>query len=111
MLRIKKITEVMGKHVYTTDGDYFGQVEDVNLMDNKIDGWKIRISGGFMNVLGGARGVIIPQQFVRSIGDVFIINKASIPSRDESIDMPSGPSIPASSGTGGSGFSGFETTN
>lgn len=88
MLRIKKMAEVVGKHVYTSDGDYFGQVEDVNLVDNKIDGWKIKVGGGFMSVLGGARGVIIPQQFVKAIGDIFIINKASLPSRDEGMEMP-----------------------
>lgn len=108
MLRIKKITEAVGKHVYTSDGDYFGQIEDVNLMDNKIDGWKIKISGGFMSVLGGARGVVIPQQFVRAIGDVFIINKASIPSKEDGLDMPSGQ-MSGNEGTAGSaGFSGFE---
>ena len=40
MLRIKKISAAVGKHVYTSDGDYFGQIEDVNLLDNKIDGWR-----------------------------------------------------------------------
>lgn len=109
MLRIKKITEAVGKHVYTSDGDYFGQIEDVNLLDNKIDGWKIKISGGFMSVLGGARGVIIPQQFVRAIGDVFIINKASIPSRDEGIELPNAGA--STSSAGNSGFSGFESVN
>jgi len=112
MLKIKKISEVVGKHVYTADGEYFGQVEDVNLMDNKIDGWKIRVSSGFISSLGGARGVIIPQQFVRSIGDVFIVTKGSLPSRDEHLDMPSGTSNSASSGgnsmmTSGSGFESF----
>src|SRR3989344_6201949 len=91
MLKIKRISEVLGKHVYTAEGEYFGQVEDVNLMDNKIDGWKIRVSSGFMSSLGGARGVIIPQQFVRSIGDVFIVTKGSLPSRYEHIDIPPGP--------------------
>tara|TARA_Y100000034_G_C6891093_1_gene409927 strand:+ start:2117 stop:2422 length:306 start_codon:yes stop_codon:yes gene_type:complete len=88
MLRVKKMTEAVGKHVYTSDGDYFGLIEDVNLLDNKIDGWKIKIGSGFMNLLGGARGVIIPQQFVRAIGDIFIVNKASLPSRDESLEVP-----------------------
>ena len=88
MLRIKKMSEAVGKHVYTSDGDYFGQVEDVNLVDNKIDGWKIKVSGGFMSLLGGAKGVVIPQQFVRAIGDVFIVHRASLPARDESIEVP-----------------------
>ena len=87
MLRIKNLTDAVGKHVYTSDGDYFGQVEDVNLVDNKIDGWKIKLTGGFMDILGGARGVIIPQQFVKAIGDIFIVNKASLPIRDEQVDL------------------------
>ena len=88
MLRIKKVTDTVGKQVYTSDGDYFGQIEDVNLVDNKVDGWKIKISGGFMGLLGGARGVIIPQQFVKAIGDIFIVNKGSLPAREDSMEMP-----------------------
>ena len=87
MLRIKKMSEAVGKQVYTSDGDHFGQIEDVNLVDNKIEGWKIKISGGFMSVLGGARCVIIPQQFVKAIGDIFIVNRASLPTRDEGMEM------------------------
>lgn len=87
MLRVKKLSEVLGKNVYTSDGDYFGQVEEVNLIDNKIDGWKIKVGSGFMNLLGGAKGVIIPQQFVKAIGDVFIVNKASLPIRDDAMEM------------------------
>lgn len=87
MLRIKKISEIIGKHVYTSEGDYFGQVEEVNLVDNKIEGWRIRVGGGIAGVLGGARGVIIPHQFVKAIGDVLLVNKASLPSRDESIEV------------------------
>jgi len=78
MLKIKKISDVLGKQVYTSDGDYFGQVEEVNLSDNKIDGWKIKVGQGFMSALGGARGVIIPHQFVKSIGDVFVVNSAAL---------------------------------
>jgi len=83
MLRIKKITEITGKNVFTSDGDYFGQVDDVNLAENKIDGWKIKVGSGFLSMFGGAKGVIIPHQFVRAIGDVLIINKNSLPSRSE----------------------------
>lgn len=83
MLRIKNISEVIGKKVYTSDGDFFGQIEEVNLIDNKIEGWKIRIGSGFVSVLGGARGVIIPHQFVKAIGDVVVINKASLPVRED----------------------------
>ena len=83
MLRIKKISEVIGKQVYTSEGDYFGQVEEVNLVDNKIEGWRIKVGSGFGGILGGARGVIIPHQFVKAIGDVVVINKASLPVRED----------------------------
>ncbi|MEI6731159.1 MAG: PRC-barrel domain-containing protein [archaeon] len=90
MLRIRKVSEVIGKHVYTAEGDYFGQIEEVNLVDNKIEGWKIRVGSGITSSLGGARGVIIPHQFVKAIGDVFIVAKTSLPSREDPSDMAEG---------------------
>lgn len=82
-MRIKKITDVLGTKVYTDGGDFFGEVEQANLCDNKIDGWKIRLGGSVMSLFGGVRGVIIPHQFVRAISDIFIINKAALPSPAE----------------------------
>ena len=100
MLRIDKLTQAIGKHVYTSDGDYFGMIEEMNLIDNKIDGWKIKVSGGFLGLLGGARGVVIPHQFVKAIGDIFIINKTSLPKRDEGMDVePMGNDNSLSSGS------------
>ena len=91
MLKIKKISEVVGRHVYTSEGDYFGQIEEVNLDDNQIEGWRIKVGNSFAGVLGGARGVIIPHQFVKAIGDVFIVNKGSLPAgRDEPVSVSSG---------------------
>lgn len=90
MLRIKKISEVIGKHVYTADGDYFGQVEEVTLVDNKIEGWRIRVGTGLAGSLGGARGVVIPHQFVKAIGDVFLITKANVPSAGEPMAVAAG---------------------
>jgi len=89
MLQIKKISEVVGKHVYTADGNYFGQIEEVNLVDNKIEGWRIKVGNALTAGLGGAKGVIIPHQFVRAIGDVFIVNKAAMPAQNESMDLES----------------------
>ena len=77
MLKIKKITEVIGKKVYTDTGDFFGEIEESNLIENKVEGWRIRVASSMGNFLGGARGVIIPHQFVKAISDVFIINKAA----------------------------------
>ncbi len=84
-MRIKKITEVVGAKVYTDSGDYFGEIEEANLTENKIDGWRIRVGGSVLALIGGAKGVIIPHQFVKAINDIFIINKSALPNPDSDI--------------------------
>ncbi|MDP3026529.1 MAG: PRC-barrel domain-containing protein [Nanoarchaeota archaeon] len=79
MLKIKKISETIGKKVYTDTGDYFGEVEEANLIENKVDSWRIRIASSMGSFLGGARGVIIPHQFVKAVGDVIVVSRASLP--------------------------------
>jgi sporulation protein YlmC with PRC-barrel domain len=81
---VKKITEVIGKRVYTDSGDFFGEIQDVNLIGNKVDGWKIKVGGDLLSLLGGAKGVIIPHNFVKAVSDIFIINKAAIPNHEPS---------------------------
>lgn len=85
-MRVKKITDAIGSKVYTDSGDFFGEVEEANLHENKVDGWRIRVGGSVMSLIGGARGVIIPHQFVRAISDVFIINRSALPSQDSEIE-------------------------
>ena len=79
-MRVKKISEIIGTRVYTDSGDYFGEVEEANLLDNKVDGWRIKVGGNVVSLVGGARGVIVPHNFVRAVSDIFIINKAALPS-------------------------------
>ena len=90
MMKIKKLSEVVGKRVFTDGGDIFGVVEEINILDNKIDGWRIVISrdSGMMQVLGGARGIIVPHQFIKAIGDVIIINRNAVPVRVDDEDLP-----------------------
>ena len=85
-MKIKKISEVLGKRVFTDSGEFFGEVEEANLFENKIDGWRIRVGGNVLSMMGGARGVIIPHQFVKSISDVFIISKSALPSQDAGVE-------------------------
>ena len=87
MLKIKKISDVLGRRVYTDDGEFFGEVEEANLQENKVDGWRIKVGGGIASYLGGARGVIVPHQFVKAVGDVFLINKTAIPVKEETSEM------------------------
>lgn len=81
-MEVKKISSLTGMKVYTDSGDFFGEVEEANLLDNKIDGWRIRVSGEVLSLIGGARGVIIPHQFVKAIGDIVLISKSALPSDD-----------------------------
>ncbi len=83
MMIIKKITDSIGTKVYTDGGDFFGEIEEANLQENRIMGWRIKVGGKIMSLVGGAKGVVIPHQFVRSIGDVFIINKSALPSQQD----------------------------
>lgn len=83
-MRIKKISEAVGTKVYTDSGDFFGEIEEANLQENKVIGWRIKVGSKIMSLIGGARGVIIPHQFVRAISDIFIINKSALPSSVES---------------------------
>jgi len=90
MLRIKRLSEVVGRKVYTDSGDLFGLIEEVNLLDNKIDGWRIVVSRGsdMSSLLGGARGIIVPHQFIKAIGDIVLINKTAVPVQEEPEELP-----------------------
>jgi len=82
-MKIKKISEVLGKNVFTDAGDFIGQVEEANLVDNRIEGWRIRVVNQISNMIGGARGLIAPHSFVKSIGDVFVMSKTVLPIRED----------------------------
>lgn len=85
MLKMKKISETYDMKVFTDVGEYFGDLEESIITQNKVFGWRVRSTkGSFLNkVLGSAKGVIVPHQLVKSIGDIMIISKAAIPSNAE----------------------------
>jgi len=81
MLKMKSLKETYDMRVYTDTGDYFGDVEESILSQTKVFGWRVRATkNSFLSkVLGSAKGVIVPHQLVKSIGDVMIISKAAVP--------------------------------
>jgi len=85
MLKMKRITETYDMKVFTDTGEYFGDIEESILTQNKVFGWRVRATKtSFLNkVLGSAKGVIVPNQLVKSIGDIMIISKAAVPSYNE----------------------------
>ena len=78
---MKNISEVSGVSVYTIDGQYFGEVEDAILSQNKISGWRIRTTNQkslLRKSLPSAKGVQVPHQLVRAIGEIMIIENANM---------------------------------
>ena len=78
--------------VFDDTGCYFGDIEEAIITLNRVFGWRVRAtrSSALSKVLGGAKGVIVPHNFVKAVGDVIIINKASIPSfTEEGSEAPS----------------------
>jgi len=89
MLKMRKVTESYDMRVFTDSGDYFGDVEEAILTSNKVFGWRVRASKNsyLAKVLGSAKGVIVPHQLVKAVGDIMIINKTAIPSATDD-DVP-----------------------
>jgi sporulation protein YlmC with PRC-barrel domain len=82
MLKMKRVSETYEMKVFTDTGEYFGDVEEAILTTTKIAGWRVKATkNSFLNsVLGSAKGVIVPHQLVKSVGDIMIISKAAVPS-------------------------------
>jgi sporulation protein YlmC with PRC-barrel domain len=85
MLRMKKITETYDMKVFTDQGDYFGDIEEAVLTPTKVSSWRVRATkNSFLSkVLGSAKGVVVPHQLVKAVGDIMIISKAAVPSYAE----------------------------
>ena len=82
MLRMKRISEVYNMKVFTEDGDYFGDVEEALLSENKVSAWRVRATRNsyLSKVVGNAKGVIVPHQLVKNIGDIMLISRQAVPS-------------------------------
>lgn len=85
MLKLRRISDVIGLPVYTDGGEFVGEVEELTILDNKIDAWKIIVSknSSLAAQLGGAKGIVIPHKFVKAVGDIVIISKSIAPTQEE----------------------------
>lgn len=86
MIKTFDITEVYNMEVFTDNGEFFGVVKEAVLGPNKILGWRVEATKNsyLAKVLGGAKGVVVPHNLVKSIGDVLIVSKSALPTYDES---------------------------
>ena len=82
MLNMKNIIDTYDMKVFTDSGEYFGDIEESILTQNKVFGWRVKSTrNSYLNkILGSAKGVIVPHQLVKSVGDIMIISKAAVPS-------------------------------
>ena len=91
-LNLKRISDIFEMKVFTDNGDYFGDIEECIVTLNKVYGWRVKATKNSVlnKLLGGAKGVIVPHQFVKAIGNIMIINKSAIPSyEDKKEEVPS----------------------
>jgi len=84
VLKTRKVTDIFGMRIFTDDGYYYGDVEEVILQSNKVYGWRVKAtkSSQLTRVLTGAKGVTVPHQLVKSIGDIMIVSKNALPSEE-----------------------------
>jgi len=80
-VNVKKLSEMFSKDVFTDKGKYCGQVKNVKIDLNKFRMGSIVLKakkGSYLTrILGGKKGVVIPYQFIKAIGDIVIIKHIS----------------------------------
>ena len=76
----QEITSLVGREVYSNDGVFVGEVEDLRLdmTDERVTGLALgQINRDlFDDRLEGANGVLLPYRWVRAVGDVVLVNDA-----------------------------------
>jgi sporulation protein YlmC with PRC-barrel domain len=75
----QEITTLVGREVYTKNGVFVGEVEDLRLdLDRQsVTGLALHQLNHelFSKEAKSARGVIVPYRWVQSVGDVVIVNE------------------------------------
>jgi len=74
-----EITSLVGREVYSNNGVFVGEVEDVrlNLDSEMVNGLALSELNKqlFSAAETGKKGVIVPYRWVRAVGDVVLINE------------------------------------
>ena len=76
----QEITSLVGREVYSNNGVFVGEVEDLRLdmTDERVTGLALgQINRDlFDDRLEGANGVLLPYRWVRAVGDIVLVNDA-----------------------------------
>lgn len=74
----QEITSLVGREVYSNNGVFIGEVEDLrmDIESNSVTGIALhRLNDElFEDYVGGNRGVMVPYRWVRSVGDIVLVN-------------------------------------
>ncbi|RBI64532.1 PRC-barrel domain-containing protein [Halomicrococcus sp. NG-SE-24] len=74
----EEITTLVGREVYSNNGVFVGEVDDVrlNLDATTVTGLALgRLNDElFSNRINPSQGVILPYRWVRAVGDVILVN-------------------------------------
>ena len=74
----QEITTLVGREVYSNNGVYVGEVEDIqlNLDEEVVTALAVADLNHqlFEDVVAGNSGVLVPYRWVRAVGDVILIN-------------------------------------
>lgn len=74
----QEITSLVGREVYSTNGVFVGEIEDIklDLGTEIVTGLALREPNGelFGEQVRGTRGILIPYRWVRAVGDVVLVN-------------------------------------
>jgi sporulation protein YlmC with PRC-barrel domain len=87
---MQEITSLVGREVYSNNGVFVGEVEDIQL---DLDGQEVTgLALTALNVdlfhskAAGSRGVILPYRWVRSVGDIVLVNDVVERMQQDEID-------------------------
>ena len=74
----QEITSLVGREVYSKNGVYVGEIEDIrlNLDDEQVTALAVADLNPelFDDMARGSRGVLVPYRWVRAVGDVVLVN-------------------------------------
>lgn len=74
----QEITSLVGREVYSNNGVFIGEVEDLRLdiESNAVTGLALhRLNDDlFAEYVGSSRGVMVPYRWVRAVGDIVLVN-------------------------------------
>lgn len=74
----QEITALVGREVYSNNGVFVGEVEDVrlDLSTQQVTGLALSELNGelFSGRIESGKGVMVPYRWVRAVGDVILIN-------------------------------------